>query len=137
MKKIVLPGLLAGTFMLVAGMINGQLFNQLFPSLASEYLNTSLFRDMKDPLMALYFLHPFVLGLILAWVWNIVKPAISGKTTVMHGLRFGFIYAMLGIPGMLISYGSFQLSFLMILSWTIGIFIQGLGAGIVVASVNK
>ena len=69
MKKIILGGLLTGLAMLIAGMIAGQLVNLLMPSLQTQYANPCLFRPWADWHMNLYFLHPFAVGLALAWIW--------------------------------------------------------------------
>lgn len=77
--------------------------------------------------MMLYFVHPFIVMMILAWVWDKIKDKVHGQNEWVKGWRFGFVIWLIAtIPGMLISYASFQLSFLMILEWTLGSLI-GLG----------
>lgn len=61
MKKIVWPGIIAGVIMLITGMGLSYLLHAIFPSLIVEYNNTSVFRPWTDPLMSIYFVHPFVL----------------------------------------------------------------------------
>jgi hypothetical protein len=137
MKRVIISGLLAGIAMLAVGLAAGYGMMAVFPSLTAEYANTALFRPWDDPLMSLYFLHPFVLGLILAWVWSVVKGVIGGATPTARGVRFGLAYWVVVIPGMFISYASFPLSLLMVISWTVGVLLQALAAGLIVAWVNR
>ena len=137
MKKILLPGLIAGLAMLIVGIIVSQIFSAIFPSVMPEYQNTNLFRAWSDPIMNLYWLHPFVVGLILAWIWNMTKSLISESNVCKRGCTFGLIYWVVTIPGMLISYASFPISLLMIASWTVSVLAQALTAGYVLAVMNK
>lgn len=137
MKKVLLPGLIAGLVMFIVAMALGQVFNAIFPNLAAEYQNTNLFRPWEDPLMSLYFLHPFVLGIALAWVWDKVKGLLKGSLW-QRGSHFALIYWLAAtIPGMLISYSSFPLSKAMVFSWAISSLAQVIAAGFVFAKMNK
>lgn len=135
MKKILLPGVLAGIAMLVVGMLISQLINMIFPALIAEY-KTTLFRPWSDPIMSLYFLYPFILGLALAWIWDKIKGVISGTIVQRAGyLTLGY-FLVSTIPGMLISYSSFPLSLTMIISWTISGVAQAFCAGLILAKMN-
>jgi hypothetical protein len=131
MKKTLWIGLLGGMIMLVAGMITGFIFQTLVPSLKTEYENPLLFRPWSEPLMSLYFLHPFLLGLILAWIWDklySVSPEVSGTA---RGIYFALTFWVASsLPGMLISYASFQLSFLMVANWTLSGLVELICLGI-------
>jgi hypothetical protein len=137
MKKILTAGLLAGAIMLVAGMIAGSLFHLAVPSVRDEYLNTNLFRPWNDPLMSLYFVHPFLLGLIMAWLWTWTRDIIPGATLSQKGFRFAMVYFLISIPGMVISYCSFPVSFALVMSWTVGIFVQVLCTGFLFSKMLK
>lgn len=138
MKKIILFGLLGGLIVLILGTLCSQLFHFIFPSLKSEFENTALFRPWTDPLMSLYFLHPFLLGIILAWVWNKVKPVIVVDDNLLKGVYFGLsAWVVLTLPGMLISYASFPISFLMIFSWTFNSLVELLCLGILFSKTLK
>jgi hypothetical protein len=70
--------------------------------------------------MWLYFIYPFVLGFALAWVWSRTRSMFKGRSIWQNGLRFGFGYWLVAtVPGMLITYSTFAVSFAMILSWTV------------------
>jgi hypothetical protein len=136
MKKIILPGIIVGIVTLILGMLISYLF-MLFPTVAADYQNTNIMRSWQDPLMSLFFLYPFVLGLALAWAWNKTKGLFKGNIW-KRGLNFGFAYLIIAtIPGMLISYSSFPLSLMTIISWTVSGLINATAAGIILAKMNK
>jgi hypothetical protein len=136
MKKIILPGIVTGVAMLVAGMAVSFLF-MIIPAVAGDYANANLMRSWSDPLMSLFFLYPFVLGFAFAWVWNKTKNLFKGNV-VKRGFRFAVAYLIIAtIPGMLISYSSFPTSFWTMLSWTVSGFADAFVAGIILAKMNK
>lgn len=136
MKKIFLPGILAGIATLALGMGVSYLF-MLFSSVAADYANANLMRPWKDPIMSLFFLYPFVQGLILAWVWDKSKSLFHGST-ISRGLKFGLaIWLIASVPGMLITYSSFPLSPLTIISWTASGLVNGMAAGMIFAGLNR
>jgi len=137
MKKILIPGLVSGLVMLVVGMMVNQAVNLFLPGLQIEYQNSNLFRPWSDPLMSLYFLHPFVLGLILAWLWEKTKSLVKEKADWKRGAKFGLAYWLVTLPGMLISYNSFPVSLAMIFSWTASGFFQLIFGGMALAKMDK
>lgn len=138
MKKIFLPGLVAGIAVLAVGMLLNQIENYLFPSLTVEYVNPALFRPWSDPLMSLYFLHPFLLGFILAWVWNKVKTLFVSGSVWRKGFRFGLsVWVVSSVPGMFISYSSFQVSLAMTISWLVSGLVSTIVAGWIFAKMNR
>ncbi|MCX6758597.1 MAG: hypothetical protein NTX14_02730 [Candidatus Nealsonbacteria bacterium] len=136
-NKIIIRGLLAGLAMLLTSWFMGQILYGIHPQLEGEYRNALLFRPWSDPLMSLVFVEPFILGVILAWIWSLVKETIKGETEVMKGVNFGFAYWVLTIPGMIMSYGSFPVTLVMIIGWSVTILAQGIAAGMVLARLNK
>lgn len=136
MKKVLLPGLVAGIVTLILGMAVSYLF-MLFPVITADYNNVNIMRPWKDPLMSLFFLYPFVLCIILAWIWDKSKTLLNGAWA-SRALKFGFAIWMISvIPGMLMSYACFQLSLLTIISWTVEGLAQAVAAGMVFAKMNK
>ena len=122
-------GLIAGVAILVVGFGLSWILQQIFPSLKNEFENTAIFRPWDDPLMMGFFLHPFILGVVLAYLWDKVKAK--------DPLEFAKLYFVIAtIPGMFISLVSFQLSFLMIISWTGAGFLEALVAGYVFTKVK-
>lgn len=122
-------GIIAGIVLLIVGMGFNWLFGVIFPSLMTEYQNTAIFRPWDDPLMTAYFGYPFILGIVLAYLWDKVKAN--------NPLEFAKLYFVIAtIPGMFISYTSFQLSPLMILTWTLVGLLQAYVAGVVFTKVK-
>lgn len=135
MKKIILPGLLAGLINFIASMAISKIFGVIFPVLNLEYQNTNLFRLESDPLMLLFFVYPFLLGIILAWFWNKTK-SVFGEG-MQGGVKFGFTYWIVAtIPGMFVTYSSMPYSLLMVISWLAGGLASGILSGIVFAKMN-
>jgi hypothetical protein len=136
MKKIIWPGLVAGFLMLIAGLIFNYITNTAFPSIAQEY-QSGLMRPWTDPLMMIFFLYPFILSFVLAWAWNESKKLFKGKDC-KRGVMFALsIFLISSIPGMFVTYTSFNISFGMVLSWTVSGLIYLLIAGCVFARMNK
>lgn len=135
MKKIILPGIVSGIVTLILGM-GVSYFFKLCPAVAADYLNPNLIRSWQDPLMSLFFFHPFIQGIILAWAWNRSKTLFQGTWTD-RGIKFGFvIWFIASVPGMFISYSSFPLSLTTIISWTVSGLINGIASGIIFAKMN-
>jgi hypothetical protein len=88
--------------------------------------------------MSLYFLYPFILGVILAFIWDKTKDLIKDKKIVKRALKFAFYYWLVSsIPGMFITYSSFVVSLPMVISWSVSGFIQAFVAAIVLAKFNR
>ncbi|MBU0590713.1 hypothetical protein KKF81_01320 [Candidatus Micrarchaeota archaeon] len=138
MKKILISGIVAGIVMFIVSMIFSMLSGAILPSLTVEYENSALFRPWSDPLMSLFFLYPFLLGLVLAWAWDKTKGLVPGRAFWEKGALFGAAFILISIiPGMFMSYSSFQVSFAMVLSWTISSLLQVVCAGMVFAKMNE
>lgn len=137
MKKILLSGLLAGLVMFIASMLMGPITNVVFPTLNAEYQNSSLFRPWSDPLMSLYFVYPFVVGGILAWLWDKTKALTPKKIWWEKGATFGVGYWIITLPGMFISYSTFPISLGMVISWSLSSLVQLIAAGILLARIRK
>jgi len=117
-KKIIL----AGFANLILGLIINYLVTIIAPSLASEYQNLAMFRPWSDPLMMVYFLYPFILAYVLYYLW--------GKLSKPKAVDFAKLYFVIAtIPGMFITYTSFQISLGMVLLWAATSFINVYVAG--------
>ena len=136
--RIILQGLLAGVGIFVIS-IAVSFFSQLsMPEITSEYTNPNLFRPWTDPIMSLFYVYPFVLGVILSFVWDKTKKILKDKEYYKRGLKFGLWYWMAAsITGMFVIYSSFQVSLPLVLSWSIGGLFEAIAAGIILARVNK
>ncbi len=133
--KIVLPGFLAGLATLIITMATGYLF-MLFPAVAVDYTNPAIMRDWHDPLMVFFFAASFVQCWVYAWVWDKTKALFQG-TKLVRALNFGFVMWLIAtVPGMVITYGSFTLSLLTIVSWTLGGLLSCVAAGLIFVKMN-
>lgn len=138
MVKFIKPGLLAGVVLLIISVIFSPILVALIPSLGVEYSNYNIFRSWQDPLISLYFVYPFVLGLVLSWVWTKVKKVIPGKTSSQKVSNFAIGYWLIaGLPGMLMTYASFQLSLAMVMTWSLSGLIDAYVASYVINRFSK
>jgi hypothetical protein len=126
MKKIVVPGLAAGVLILIASLVLMQAFEAIVPGIAAEY-QTPLFRPWTDPLMMLFFLYPFILGIAFAWLWFKTKKV--WKTP--YEMAFAY-FCVASIPGMFVTLTSMTISYAMIATWTLGGLIYLLCAAFVI-----
>ncbi len=137
MKDFIAPGLVAGCVMLAASMMLGGLFSAVFPSTAAEYGNTTVFRPWSDPFMWYYFIHQFIMGVILSYVWLKAKTLVKAHG-LGRGVLFGaYVWAVFGLPGMLVSLSSFQISVLLTVTWACSVLVQYVLAGVVYAMFDK
>ena len=124
---------LVGGGMLLVNLTFLKIANMMTPALAIEYKNASIFRAVNDPRMSLFWFVPFLTAGLMLWLWNLSKNRIKGSTYRRKGMNFGLIYWTLTIPGMIMSFFTFQLSTAIIVSWTISNLGQSLFAGVMYA----
>lgn len=137
-KKIITAGFVVGAVNLVVGMLLSAIYNFLTPSVTGEYININLFRPWSDPLMSLFFFYPFILGMALSWVWDKTKKLFVGKNIFEDAYKFGLAYWLVaGLPGMFVTYSSFQVSLPMVLTWSLTGLIEAVVAGFILAKLNK
>lgn len=130
------PGIVAGLVMLVVMLMVNFGFPMIFPQITLEY-STQMYKSWNDPLMLLFFLHPFILGLILSWVWNLTSIIMKGDelTKVINFALAFFIVTQ--IPGMFITFTSMNVSLLMISSWMLSNLAQVFAGSFVISKMNK
>ena len=124
MKNKYVLALVIGIILLISNMVLSMLFNVIFPSLNTEYINPA-FRPWDDPLMSLFFVYPVVLGVLLTYLW--LKTRKSWKTGIDFGITVGLLMA---VPMFIVNYSSFTFSLLMISAWTVFGFLNVLVAGL-------
>lgn len=119
--------------MLGVSLLLSLIISAIFPDSMAEYSNSEIFRQMDDLLMYYFFLHPFVMGVILSFIWQKVSGQINGEGMV-KGLAYGFyVWLLFGVPGMLISISTFQVSAFLVGTWTVSILAQYLAAGVAIS----
>lgn len=131
--KIVKSGLAAGIVMLVISVALMPVWSTLIPGQQAEYENEHIFRPWSDPLMSYVFVHPFVLGLLMAYAYTYFGRGWKKKSLLCKGTFYGLLVWLVGgLPGMLMTISSFQLSNAMVLSWTVQGLIATLAGGFVI-----
>lgn len=134
MKKIITSGLIAGVVLLVLSVLALYATIWFFPSLATQYYDPTF--DNQSDRYLLYYAHPFVIGLALAWFWDRFKGALKGSY-LTKGLEFGLIYALVaGFPVMWLTYSALSVSLAMVATWLAFGLIQGVIAGLIFEKAN-
>ena len=133
MKKVVIFGLVAGALMLAVSIVLSLIISSIFPEAMAEYSNAEIFRQWVDPLMYYFFLHPFLMGVILSFIWLKVRGLID-EEGLKKGLVYGFyVWLFFGVPGMLMTISTFQVSPFLVGTWTVSVLAQDLAAGLLFA----
>lgn len=136
MGKIIRNGLLVGVAMLIVTFAINFATISVFPEFQEIYENTEIFRSPDDPLLMLYLLFPFTLGLALAWVWGRIKQDFSGALA-RDSWNFSLLFlAVAGVPTFLINTGSFNLPLAMMLSWLVTTYINGYVAALILGKLD-
>jgi hypothetical protein len=95
MKKVILGGIAAGVVILVVTLAVSYLIQLIWPY---DVLSLGGMRSSTDPLMALFFLYPFVLGLAIAHVYPHIT--LDGKK---KGCKFGLMmWSVFGLPSLFV-----------------------------------
>lgn len=134
--NFVKPGLMAGLVMLLVSLVASVALHAIFPQIAQEY-GTQMFRSWTDPLMLIFFLHPFILGLIISWIWDKTSLVMKGDD-LTKAVNFTFAYMLVAqVPGMFITFTSMNVSLLMIMGWVLTGLLQVLFGSILISKMNK
>ncbi len=134
MKKVIIPGLIAGFTLLAFSYIALYLLVQFMPSLAEQYYNPAF--SLEGNKTILYFLHPFILSFALAWFWERFKGQFNGSS-LLRGLELGLVYGIVAtLPSMWITFSSLALSFTLVGSWFVYGIIQASLVGLIYAKMN-
>ena len=137
MKKVIFPGVVAGALMFGVSIVLSLVISTIFPDAMVEYSNSEIFRQLDDPLSYHYLLHPFLMGIILSFIWFKVSVLID-EEGLKKGLAYGFyVWLFFGVPGMLMSISTFQVSTFLVGTWTVSILAQDLAAGLLFARMAK
>jgi hypothetical protein len=128
--RTIVAGITAGIVILSSGFLTIMVFYSANTSLKLEYENQHLFRSINDPAMLLYFVQPFVLGILLSVIWQSINRIFALPAGTKSGIYFGLMYWLLTIPGLMMSYATFSVSFTMVLSWSVSVLVQGICTGL-------
>ncbi len=134
MKKIIIPGIIAGLVLFILGYGTLYLGIRFFPGLFMDY-NNPLFNSEGNR-DVFFYMHAFVISFALSWFWDRFKGLFKGHM-ILRGIEFGFVYAMVSLmPVMWITFSALDISFLMVISWFTYGFIQAVVAGMIFAKTN-
>lgn len=134
MKKVIIPGITAGVVLLITSIVGLYFTIWFLPNIAMQYFNPA-FGDQSGK-YAIYLLHPFVVGLALAWFWSKIKFFIGGSY-LSRSIEFGAIYMVVAIfPFMLLLYSSIDVSISMLATWFVFGVVQGFISGLIFGKMN-
>jgi hypothetical protein len=133
-KKIILSGLVAGLLLLVLSIVGLYVTVWLLPSLAVQYFNPMF--DRQSGRAILFFTHPLVVGLVLAWFWERCKGIFKGSY-LGRSIEFGLLYWLVAVfPMMWLIYSAMDVSFGLVMSWLLFGLLQGIAAGMLFGKMN-
>jgi hypothetical protein len=133
-RKIIFPGLAAGLCLLLLSILGIYATIWLFPSLAVQYFDAVF--DAQSERAFLYFAHPFVVGLALAWFWHRGKGLFKGSL-LGKAIEFGLLYWLVAVlPMMWLIYSAIDVSLSLVGSWLLYGLIQGIVAGLLLGRMN-
>ena len=129
-KRTLLAGLAAGLVILVLSFALEALIQLVFPY---KWTELGSIRDLKDPLMTLFWLHPFVMGLVAAMVYDAVGQRFQGNW-VEKGRKLGLlVWFIAAVPEAYIIYTSRVYPTGFYASLVVGYFVYYTAAGLVIA----
>jgi hypothetical protein len=133
-KKVIVSGTAAGFVALVISMVLSFAFQALFDY---DIMSLPGMRSVNDPVSILFFLHPFVLALAMAALYDCTKKAFAG-TVLRKGLTLGLLTWMVyGIPSAFIVFSSMTYPLGFTMNSVFGTLACTIGAGITIAKLHK
>jgi hypothetical protein len=133
-RKIFFSGLVTGVALLLLSIIGLYATIWLFPRLAVQYFDPQF--DSQSERAILYFTHPFVVGLALAWFWDRCKSLFTGSFP-RRAIEFGLLYWLVAIfPMMWLIYSTINVSLALVGSWLLFGLLQGIAAGLILEKMN-
>lgn len=134
MKKIMVPGIVAGIILLVVSVLMIKVAIMMFPQTFEEYYNDTFNSNGERDIF--FYIHPFVLTIALAWFWHRFKGMFKGNF-LFRGLELGVVFAVVAIlPVMWITYSAISVSFIVVGTWFLYGLMQACVAGMVFAKLN-
>ena len=134
MKKIITSGIVAGIILLIASEIGLRLTLTLFPGIAEQYFDPAF--DTGSSKVNMYYMHPFVISLALAWFWTRFKGALTGGFFT-RGIEFGLVYVLIAaVPMLWLIYAAMNVSLAIVATWFLLALVQGIIAGLVFEKMN-
>lgn len=86
-KQIIMGGLIVGFIIMVIDIVIGGIFRLFLPY---DIFELGGMRKISDPIMLLFFVHPWVLSFILSFVYSHFGKALNGNY-IAKGWKFGLL----------------------------------------------
>jgi uncharacterized membrane protein YagU involved in acid resistance len=130
-NKVLIAGIVAGIVLVIVGFALGYLT-------ASMYASTpQLWKPMSGDWTYTMIIFDIVIGVILAFVYSIVKDGVP-KKGITKGLYYGMLVWLVGtIPGMIMTYSTMAVPTALVLAWTIGGLVQYTLMGATISWLHK
>jgi len=130
--KILIAALVVSLFgAIFAGVTCGWLFNWVYKL---EPINA--WKPMDGPPGLLFYIGSFILNIILAVVYALLKKGIPGRNNFLKGLNFGLcVWAVGMLPGMFSTYSFMTVATGAVIYWTILGLIEMPIKGLIIAAI--
>ena len=132
--KFLMSGVAAGVVILVLSQAMQLIVASIMPY---NVLTLAGMRSVNDPIMILFFLHPFVLGLAMAYAYQHIVGSLKGNE-VSKGTSFGaLMWLVVSVPSAFLVWSSMNYPIGFTVSSIIGGLLYMLAAGILIAKMSK
>ena len=133
-RRVLIPAIISGLVLLGIGYLVLYATIYTLPDLVEEYYDPIFWPGSERAV--LFFAHPFVISIALAWLWDRFKAEVRGAW-LLRGLKFGMIYATIAtLPSMWITFSAIAVSPTMVLTWFAYGLMQAVVCGIILAKMN-
>ena len=86
-KEIIVGGIIVGLIIMLIDIIIGGIFQFILPY---DIFKLGGMRKIDDPIMLLFFIHPWVLSFTLSFVYSYFEKALNGNY-IAKGWKFGLL----------------------------------------------
>ena len=132
MKKVIIGGLLAGVVIIIMGMVFGALSADMY-----KMSPKALWKPMGGDWFTKMVIFDFVTGLILAYVFSMIKGSLPGAG-LMKGISFGImIFAVGTFLGLTMTYLTMAVRTKMIAVWALNGLVNYLLAGLIFEFIDE
>lgn len=130
--KVLIGGLLGGIVIFVVWMVVSVVVQAVAPY---DVLKLGGMRAKDDPVMLLFFMHPWVISFAMAILYDNVGKAVEGGC-IGKGLKFGLLsWLMTSIPSVFIVFTSMNYPLAFTAASLLGSFFYMLAAGVTTARI--
>lgn len=131
-KGVLSAGIAAGIVITVISLVTGMVVQSIWPY---DIFTLGGMRAKNDPIMILFFLHPFVLAGAMATVYSKLGGALSGDA-VQKGKTFGLLlWLAVSLPSAFLVYTSMNYPIGFTISSIVGSLLYMPAAGITIAKI--